>query len=69
MLKRLQDYWPDLLRGAGGGRDEAEQARSDDANGEEDVNDGLYVDEVTITEVYKNIFWTRLIAIEGFHPV
>ena len=69
MLQKITEMWPSLLRGAHNDREEAEQtdlAEPEDEN-EDEVN--IRVDEAQVMEDYKNLYWSRLIAVDGFQVV
>ena len=58
-----------MLRGAHGGLEEEEQASGIQQDEDNDGEDNIKVDEASILEDYKNTFWTRIIAVDGFRPI
>ena len=68
MIQRITELWPNLLRRGRAEQSDAEEpllGRSDDS---EDSGMALRVDEAQLLQDYRNLWWTRLITVEGFEP-
>lgn len=69
MLQKLEDMWPDFLRRVRGDGDGAEQDGQIEDNSGNASDDELRVDEAKLLENYKNVNWTRVIAVQGFEAL
>ena len=69
MLQRLEDMWPDFLRRVRGDGDGVEQDGQIEDNSGNASDDELKVDEAKLLENYKNVNWTRVIAVQGFEAL
>ena len=66
MLQKITDLWPALLRRGNVDPDEEEEALLGRGADGDDPDDALRVDEPALLTAFKNLYWTRLIAVEGF---
>ena len=67
MLRKITEIWPSLLRGDYEPSDSEESSHSR-RDGEEGSGPSLRVDGDQLLLDYKNLYWTRLMAIEVFAP-
>ena len=66
MLQKITDMWPNLLRKFQHENDESQLEREGLKSDEEGLLLDIDVDEDQINMEYKNLFWTRLMIIDGF---
>ena len=66
MYQRIIDIWPNLVRQVRGNADEEEQQQLNNEEGEGSDEGLLDMDEDTIMNEYKNMYWTKLIRVEGY---
>lgn len=68
MLQKITDLWPRLLAGYHDDQEDEAQQPGHDADDQDDAQARHHLDEEQVQLEYKNLYWTRLITVEGFVP-
>ena len=65
MLQKITELWPGLVRYGGDDEDPGQPSQTDREE-ESDQDANHIVDEEQIIQDYHRLFWTRLMAIDGY---
>ena len=66
MLQKITDMWPNLLRRGGADQSDTEEPLLSQIDDQSNGDGMLEMDEEVILFDYKNLYWTRLFAVENF---
>ena len=68
MLRRITDLWPSLLGNNQNAQEEDDQIQEDESNVNKATEEQLAELRAQTEEIYKNMNWTRIIAVDDHHP-
>ena len=68
MLRRITELWPNLLRGNAGQQEGDQQIQEEDADADRATDEQLAQLREQTMDIYKNLYWTRIISLEGHRP-
>ena len=68
MLRRITDLWPSLLGNNQNAQEEDDQIQEDESNVNKATEEQLAELRAQTEEIYKNMNWTRIIAVDSHHP-
>ena len=66
MLRKLTDLWPNMLRPNREDGSEEEESLLAGQQDQPDDDQGGHLDEDHLLEVYRHLYWTRLMVIDGY---